>query len=366
MKKKPAIIDADGHLHEDAQGIASRLPSPFGDMRIFSRPNFPYRNLFPPIDHLHTSFRESPATLSGRGRIEPVDWLRFLDDVGIETTVLYPSSGLASGRTAYVDEAVALCTAYNDWVSSSYAKFSPRFRPVGLLPMQDPEAAVAELRRIVTKLGLVGAMLPANGLKGHLGSREYWPVYEEANRLECALGIHGGVHSGLGLDHMTQFAAVHGLGHPFGVMVSFAGLVGNGVFDRFPNARFGFLEAGVAWMLLMIERLSGSNRSFTQPDPRGHLLKLKGNEQVRDYIKRHVEAGRIYIGSEGDEPSLPHAISMLGNRPFLFSSDFPHEVTNETCKEEIHELQENEALTDADKDAVLGGNAVRFYNLKGR
>ena len=364
MKKNGMkIIDADGHLHEDAMAIAALLPSPYREMRHLERPNFPYRNLFPPVDHLHTPFRESPATRSERGRLDPEGWLHFLDDVGIHTTVLYPSAALASGRITFVDEAIAVCKAYNDWLAASYMKASRRFKTVGILPMQDPEAAVKELRRIVKDLGMPGAMLPSTGLKAPLGAKEYWPVYEEANRLGCALGIHGAGHSGIGLDQMNQFAAVHALGHPLGVTINFVSLFSNGVFDRFPNARFGFLEAGIGWMFLVMERLTASNKSFEQPNARGHLVTIPKGKTAAEHILKHMDEGRIYIGCEGDELDIAYAVKTMGSKPFLFSSDFPHEVTNETCKEEIHELQENKTIAADAKADILRKNAERFYGF---
>jgi predicted TIM-barrel fold metal-dependent hydrolase len=54
---------------------------------------------------------------------------------------------------------------------------------------------------------------------------------------------------------------------------------------------------------------------------------------------------------------------VLSNKPFLYSSDFPHEVTRDSCIEELNELRENEQLTNADKEAVLHKNAQRFYGI---
>ena len=54
---------------------------------------------------------------------------------------------------------------------------------------------------------------------------------------------------------------------------------------------------------------------------------------------------------------------MLGAEPFMYSSDFPHEVNSETCRHELEELIENEELSEADKEAILHRNAVKFYNL---
>jgi predicted TIM-barrel fold metal-dependent hydrolase len=68
--------------------------------------------------------------------------------------------------------------------------------------------------------------------------------------------------------------------------------------------------------------------------------------------------------ARGTEKALHHLVEAVGNKPFMFSSDFPHEVNNEYCKHEIEEIIDNEHLTDDDKHAVLHGNAERFYGLK--
>jgi predicted TIM-barrel fold metal-dependent hydrolase len=47
----------------------------------------------------------------------------------------------------------------------------------------------------------------------------------------------------------------------------------------------------------------------------------------------------------------------------VFSTDYPHEVDAQTCKHELQELRENPQLNEADKKAILCGNAQRFYQL---
>jgi predicted TIM-barrel fold metal-dependent hydrolase len=56
-------------------------------------------------------------------------------------------------------------------------------------------------------------------------------------------------------------------------------------------------------------------------------------------------------------------VRITGNKPYLFSTDYPHEVDAETCKHELAELRENTQLSQADKEAILFGNAQRFYQL---
>jgi predicted TIM-barrel fold metal-dependent hydrolase len=343
------IIDGDGHVLEDIEAIKGYLPEEWR-----SNTTTRTQGIFPPLDHMHIHLDHNPP-----GAFEdpsPSGWVRFMDELGFEAAVLYPTSGLSFGRMIDTDLAVGTARAYNDWLSDSYLKRDTRLRGIGLIPLQDPEAAVDELRRVVEELGFAGALLPANGLKSHYGDRMYWPVYEEANRLGCCLSVHGGAYGGLGFEHLNAFPAIHALGHPLSVAICFASLVINGVFDRFPNVRFGFLEAGVGWLLMAMERLDGSFGAFTPYYP-----KLEG--KPGDNIRRHINDGRIFVGVEGDEPDLAHAIRMLGAEAFVFSSDFPHEVNIETCKHEVKEVEENQELSDDAKRAIFAENAERFYGL---
>lgn len=351
------IVDGDGHVVEDLDAIVELMPKPYRD-KAHSRRFDP----FPPLDHLHSAnLHDLPE--GSFARVGPDGWVEFLDDVGIESAVLYTTRGLAYGKVVSRDWAIDLARAYNDWLHQTYIKKTSRFKGIGLIPLQEPEAAVEELRRAVKDLGMCGVMLPSTGIQSNLGHKRYWPIYEEANRLGCAIGVHGGAHENLGLDDLNPYAPVHGLGHPFGQMISLGGIIFNGIFDKFPNLRIGFMEGGVAWLLVCLERFDRSYETHVQYDPRREFLQLRKGERVSDYIIRHIQEGRIFIGCEGDEPDIAHAIRRVGNKPFVYSSDFPHEVNNEFCKKEIREMLENEELTAEDKAALLHGNARRFYNL---
>lgn len=355
------ILDADGHIVEDDEAIARFIPAAYASM---------YRrgSIFPPLDTLHLVGGQSPPAWwrppgGKRIRVEANHWADFLDDLGIKATVLYPTSGLAYGRIINWDWAIAATRAYNDWLYATYLRVDPRFKGMALIPMQEPDEAVAEMRRAVQELGMCGAMLPSTGLPEPLGAKRYWPIYAEAERLGCSLAIHGGSHSGMGLDYLNVHAGVHGLGHSFGIMISCASIVFNGIFDRFPGIRIAFLEAGVAWLLMAMERFHGSYSTHIADDPRHELLQLLPGEKVSDYMARQIDADRFYVGVEGDEPMLATAVKVVGNKPFMYSSDFPHEVNNDTCKEEIAELLEVAELTEDDKEAILHRNAERFYRF---
>jgi predicted TIM-barrel fold metal-dependent hydrolase len=350
------IVDADGHVLEDTEAIKTHLPVEWRD-------NTTTRTLgvFPHLDHMHHVLAHNPP---GAFR-DPglAGWRRFLDELGVDAAVLYPTDALAFGKMIDVDLAIGTARAYNDWLYDAYLRHDARLKGIALIPLQDPDAAVVELHRAVTELGFVGALLPATGLKSHLGDKLYWPVYAEADRLGCCLAVHGGAYSNLGFDHLNVFAAIHALGHPVSIAVAFASLVINGICDKFPNIRFTFLEGGVGWFLMMLERLASSYNAFKPYDPRSEFLHLEPGESVADYILRHVRAGRLYVGVEGEEPLLPHAVKTIGPEAFVFSSDFPHEVNIEMCKYGIQELLQNDALSLDDKRAIFYRNAERLYGL---
>ena len=350
------IIDADGHVNE----------RPFLDEIMSYMPKGNQKGpLFPPFDHLHNFYLKGDWRSSGR--IAAKEWLDFLDQTEIAWTVVYPSIGLAVGRIVSLDWAVAACRAYNNWLYERFCKISPRIKGMALIPLQDVESAVTELHRAVKELGMCGAMLPSNGegMKDHLGSKLYWPIYEEAEKLGCALAVHGGSHQHFGMDTFSVYYPAHALGHPFGIMVQAAGMLSHGIFDRFPKLRVAFLEGGATWVPFFMDRIDRSYDSHTQLDIEGRfLVNPRPGHRESEHFRSLIQAGRIFVGFDCDDKGLGYAVQRAGREPFLFASDFPHESFNaESCRQEINEVLAREDLSQKDKEAVLGQNAKRLYGV---
>jgi predicted TIM-barrel fold metal-dependent hydrolase len=71
----------------------------------------------------------------------------------------------------------------------------------------------------------------------------------------------------------------------------------------------------------------------------------------------------MFVSCEGNEKALAYAIERVGATPFMFASDFPHEISLDNCLEEINEIVERRDLRDEHKEAILGVNARRFYKI---
>jgi len=121
------------------------------------------------------------------------------------------------------------------------------------------------------------------------------------------------------------------------------------VLDRFPKLRVGFMEGGTAWIPLVLDRLERE-------------LEYGGLKLKRHPIDYFAD-DRIFVGCEGNEKALAYAIERVGPKPFMFASDFPHEIAMEDALHEINEILERKDLNDKHKALILGENAKRFYNL---
>jgi uncharacterized protein len=349
------IIDADGHINDHSEGDEIAKYMPKGNQ--LSR-------LFPEFDHLHFRYLKQHRRATGNPTAE--DWSEFLDQTGISWTVLYPTAGLAVGRIVAEEWAILACRAYNTWLFEKFLTRNQRLNGMALLPIQNVDEAIRELHRAVTQWRMLGGMLPSNGeaIQGHLGNKIYWPLYEEAEKLGCALAVHVGCLHHMGLDSFSTYYPAHALGHPFSLMIQAAGMLAHGVFERFPNLRVAFLEGGATWLPFMLDRLDRSyHDGHRQLDLEGNLIGgPRQNEKASDYLKKQLGAGRIFVGFDCDDDGLNTAIGKGGRESFLFGSDFPHEVFDaKKCRHEIDELLERDDLTEGDKESVLGGNALRFY-----
>ncbi len=351
-----SVVDCDGHIVESIPEFAE-----FMSERIKGHALKPSRNrqgLFPSLDGMHFALHEGKSSAKKRVTASEYrpgsgeDWLAFLERAKIERSVLFTSEGLSVGFIQIPRYAVELCRAYNDYVYRKFAKLSDRLRPMALIPMQDVPAAVRELRRAVADLGLPGAMLPSTGLPLHLGHEAYWPIYEEAERLDCALAVHGGSNlEGAGLNTFTNFTASHILHHPIPLMVALVSFIYHGVLDRFADLRVAFMEGGCGWLASILDRAERDENYFDSRD------------QPKHTALEYLASGRILIGCEGSERALAYLARRVGIGPFAYASDYPHEVDLPAARHEIEEIAGRDDLTDGEKQAVLADNARRFFKL---
>ena len=345
-----SLIDCDGHIVESLEELKGFMNPDFHAFFATHRAFATSIGPFPALDGIHHFLENVPVyrswhTASGHRLGSAEDWSQLADRVGFEHSILFTSEGLAIGTLRMRPYAVALCRAYNDYVAERYQRADRRLHPMALIPMQFPADAAAELRRAVKELGLPGAMVTSTGLPLPAGNEYFWPVYKEAADLDCVIALHGGSNRGLGIDNFTSFVASHVVHHPVALLYGFLTLAYEGAMERYP-VRFAFLEGGVEWVLLVLERTRRDQIFFKA-------------SSVREYF----ENGRVLVGCEGNDRAIRYLSKDIGVQFLAFSSDYPHEAGAEDVQREINETLEEAELSPDEKAAILGGNARRFYRL---
>jgi predicted TIM-barrel fold metal-dependent hydrolase len=304
------------------------------------------------MDGYLRSLRKPGGWAGGGSGPSADDWLVFLDKNRIELTVLYPTQGLTHAAIQDRDWAVTLARAYNDWLYHRFMQVSPRLVGVALLPVQDVQEAVRELRRCVTELGMVGAVLPAVTTGGRLFSGpEFYPLWAEAERLDVPVSTHGGLSfPNLGLDLAANFTVAHTLEHPFAQMRQLVSMMFEGVFELFPRLRFGCLECGIGWVPWLMDRMDEELERKGQYSPR---CKQKPSEYFRQ--------GNIFFAAEVGETALPLAAQALRSDVIIWASDYPHERDQRDFKEDIPALIHRADVSEELKRKIFFDNTLRFY-----
>ncbi|MGH7894664.1 MAG: amidohydrolase family protein, partial [Candidatus Binatia bacterium] len=232
------VIDADGH-GGDLPDWQARIPAEFQPKWEERKAKIAkqFANL------VGVGVKETKGTArtdAGQrpGMTDPRARLEDMDLEGIDQTVMFP--GGAGEEWAGLDRgfAAALCRTLND-ARSEFLRHDPsRLKSVAKLPMIDPEAAVAELRRCVTELGMVGMVTPQHVREKNLDHPSFDVVWKTAQDLGVAVCVHGGGQAidqvPLGVDRWKTRLEVHAFTHPVGQMAAVMAFTVGGILHRFP------------------------------------------------------------------------------------------------------------------------------------
>jgi predicted TIM-barrel fold metal-dependent hydrolase len=329
------VIDADGHAMDYPEIYSQYIDERYQRRRLGGD--------WYPVEAYN---RNMDQTLGKPGR-DVAERLRDMDLMAVDAAVLYPTFGLFISQVKEKDYAGALCRAYNNWIADQ-CKQSPRLAAVALLPVTAPEDCAAELNRAVVDLGLVGAMIAVSGLPRSLADSAYFPLYEEAQRLNVPLAIHASGGDEFGSQLLPSFIATHTCGHPFPVLRQLTAMVFDGFPERFPRLTLGFLEIGCGWLPYWMERMDEEYEKRAKEAP---LLKGKPSE--------YLAGGRIYYSCEPDEKMVGPVVDMIGADRIMYASDYPH--WDMTYPESAALIQKRHDLSDDAKRKILSDNACRFY-----
>ena len=272
------VIDSDGHWVEFSPILLDYLNKVAGPKAVEgmrSRDEIVGRILNLPLERRRDERRAQQSwwpfptknTLDRATAMIPKLLYQRLDELGLDFTVLYPTSGLGLYAIGNDEMRQATCRAFNMYITDAFREFSDRMTPAAAIPMNTPQEAIAELEH-VKSLGLKAIVMGSVirrpvAASARSGERNRWaawydvlgidsdydydPVWKKCVELGFAPTFHS-AGRGMGFRSSPSNFTYNHIGHfaSAGEAVC-KGLFMGGVTRRFPTLKFAFLEGGVGW-----------------------------------------------------------------------------------------------------------------------
>lgn len=240
-----------------------------------------------------------------------------LDRLGARLGILNNLCGVHMLYDSYM--AIAVTRALNDWTRVEWLDRHAGLRASIVPPVQDIDAAVAEVDRCAGDPRFVQVLLPSAAHQPY-GHRGYWPLYRAAARHDLPIGIHAGsaYHhpvTSLGWPNtmIEDYAAQSQI-----MQTQLASLVSEGVFAEFPSLKVVLIESGVSWLPAFLWRFGKFWKGLRFETP---WVDRSPTEIVRDHVRLTTQPFDL-----PDDPGvLPRLLDQIGSdEMLLFSSDYPH------------------------------------------
>lgn len=369
------IIDADGHIVEPPAlwreytepAYRERVPQIVKDAEGVDRVKFEGRMPDPSRSIYAVAAMCIPGGLSDPRRARHLSWddlrpgsndpharIKDMDAEGIDISFLFPSIGVMLGGIRDPQFAAAACRAYNNWMADFCRPHPNRLYSVAPIPLQDIDAAITEMRRVVRDHGVRAVLMRPNPYNDRrICDPAYDPFWNAAQELDCAIAVHSAVTGDMptaGFDRYHDFFQRMIIAHPLEQEMACMDLLCGGVLERFPRLRVAFLEAGGGWVAYWLARLDEFYEKI------GHMvpaIRMKPSE----YFRR-----QCFCSCEPDDLALKTAAALGSDKFLMWASDYPHY----NCKfpGAVEELREHcGALPEDSQRMVMGENAARCYGL---
>jgi aminocarboxymuconate-semialdehyde decarboxylase len=269
--------------------------------------------------------------------------LEAMDAAGIDVAVL----SLSTPNVFFLPPQAQpdLARRMNDAYAEAVAAHPDRIRAFASIPMDQPDAALAELHRAVDDLRMNGVILLSNIGGRHLTDPAYQPFLAEADRMRLCVLLHPMI-PGAGQESLREFVLGPIVAFPFDTTLAVARMCYAGTFRRYPHIRWIVAHAGgaIPWLA---ERLDNGWRDFAEN--REHI-----DELPSVYLKR------LYYDTVTFNPhTLTLLRNMFGAAHMVMGSDFPHLLgAIDRAVGSIRSLD----IPVAEQDRILGGTALSILN----
>jgi len=271
--------------------------------------------------------------------------LDYMNERGIDISVI---SIIPSLFLYWLDpsETAAACRLINDAAAEIAGRSGGRVAAMAMVPLNDPDAAAAELRRARDDLGVVGVHIGASVETTQLDAPELDRFFAEAAALGLPVMVHPYVSMIAPPDAATRgFHLGNVIGNPVETFIAGCRMLVGGVFDRHPELRVVLVHGGGA-LPYQIGRLQHAyevreeTSSVARKPPLSYLENLRFDTAVFD------------------RRALEHLIRIAGPERVVFGSDLPFDMGDASALD-IGDWADPDIA-----DRVLARNATTLFGLR--
>lgn len=356
------MVSTDGHVQEPNDLWQTRMTKKFRErlpgVSVDSKgKKFQKTEGFRPLRLRNIEFKGEDARRNGAGST-PDERISDLALDGVDAEILFPNKGLVIWATPDPLFSQEMCKVWNDWAWETFSDYNDRLCPMACVASADIEGAITEIQKRATQ-GFKGLSLPCKPIWGP-GSHEHlnynlpefeplWYVIEET-------GLPVTFHVSTGRDPRTSRGyggavinyAVHSLSP---TMEPIANLCASGVLEKFPDLKFGTVEAGIGWVPWSLWALDEADRKH-------HMwVRPTLSKMPSDFFRSNG-----FATFQEDKPGLDLARehNLIDN--FMWANDYPHHEGTWPHSAEAIERTMGQ-LTDGERAKILGLNAARVFKL---
>ena len=248
---------------------------------------------------------------SPKVRFTPEERIKDMDAQGVDVQVVSIHTPLF-GHHLDPAQGRQLAREVNDEIAGMTRQWPTRFAGLATLPMQDVKAAIDELERAVTVLGLKGAELDTHVNGAQWDEPKFLPFFKAAEQMGAVLFYHPQPQHNFLMQRTSRDGLFNSLGVILDDAIVVAILISGGVLEACPDLRVCIAHGGGPACYAMGRLDRGwqgrpEGRRIPQP-PSAYQRRLYydtvvGSEKALRFLLDEVGADRVVLGS--DWPFVP-------------------------------------------------------------
>lgn len=292
--------------------------------------------------------------------------LRMLEQFGDDYRQVLTLASPPIERMAGPDISPELATIANDGLAELVAEHDRFVGFVASLPLNNPDASMAEAKRAIDQLGATGVQLFTNVNGRALDQPELLPLFELMTAYDLPIWVHparGAEMTDYLDEDRSRYEIWWTFGWPYETSAMMARLALSGYFDRFPNLKI--ITHHLGGMVPYFEGRVGPGLDQLGSRTTGEDLTVildRLEKRPLDYFKQFYGDTAVF----GSAAATRCGLEFFGPDHVLFASDCPFDPEKGPgfIRETIRVIDQDLDVPDGVKAQIYEGNARSMLRLR--